>query len=68
VLDSIAPYPNVAALELLPYHRFGDSKYGFLGRVYALEDFTPPSAERIARLRRRIAQRLEQRKKSGEGR
>lgn len=48
VLDAIAPYPNVVELELLPYHRFGDSKYGFLGREYGLEDFSPPPAARRA--------------------
>jgi pyruvate formate lyase activating enzyme len=37
--------------QLLPYHRFGESKYGFLGQVYALADFTPPSPESLARLR-----------------
>ena len=61
VLDAILPYPNVSELELLPYHRFGDSKYGFLGRVYALEDFAAPTAERMQQLRRWIAQRFEQR-------
>jgi pyruvate formate lyase activating enzyme len=61
VLDAILPHANVSELELLPYHRFGDSKYGFLGRVYALEDFATPSAERLQLLRRRIAQRFEQR-------
>ena len=58
VIAAIAPYPNVVELELLPYHRFGDSKYGFLGRIYALEDFAPPSPERLQHLRRHIAQRL----------
>ena len=31
VLTLIRPYPNVIDYELLPYHRFGESKYGFLG-------------------------------------
>lgn len=61
VLDAVAPYPNVSTLELLPYHRFGDNKYGFLGRIYALEDFAAPTAERLHQLRQRIAQRFEQR-------
>ena len=30
VLACIEPYANVVQLELLPYHRFGGSKYGFL--------------------------------------
>ena len=67
VLDAIAAHPNVVELELLPYHRFGDSKYGFLGRVYALEDFSPPSAERLEHLRRRIAQRFLQRQEQSGG-
>jgi pyruvate formate lyase activating enzyme len=39
VLAFIRPYPNVIKYELLPYHRYGETKYGFLGRVYELEDF-----------------------------
>jgi pyruvate formate lyase activating enzyme len=37
--------------ELLPYMRFGVSKYGFLGRVYEMQDFEPPTEERLAALR-----------------
>ena len=33
--------------ELLPYHRFGEGKYGFLGRVYEMMDFTSPSPETL---------------------
>jgi pyruvate formate lyase activating enzyme len=51
VLDFIRPHPNVINYELLPYFRFGESKYGFLGRVYEMEDFQPPKAEVIAQLR-----------------
>jgi pyruvate formate lyase activating enzyme len=36
---------------LLPYHRFGESKYEFLGQVYELTDFKPPTPESLARLR-----------------
>lgn len=50
VLAFIRPHPNVIDYELLPYHRFGESKYGFLGRVYELEDFTSPTPETIHRL------------------
>lgn len=39
VLEFIRPYPNVIKYELLPYHRYGETKYGFLGRVYELDDF-----------------------------
>jgi pyruvate formate lyase activating enzyme len=61
VLDAVLPYSCVKELELLPYHRFGDSKYGFLGKLYGLEDFSPPSAERLAGLRQRIHERFAQR-------
>jgi pyruvate formate lyase activating enzyme len=37
--------------ELLPYHRFGESKYKFLGAVYEMMDFTSPSPETVKRLR-----------------
>lgn len=39
VLDFIRPYKNVVDYQLLPYHRYGQSKYDFLGRVYELRDF-----------------------------
>lgn len=50
-LEFIKPYKNVVDYELLPYMRFGESKYGFLGRVYMMQDFDPPSPELLARLR-----------------
>jgi pyruvate formate lyase activating enzyme len=54
VLAFIRPYKNVINYELLPYMRFGESKYGFLGRVYEMQDFNPPSGETLRRLRRII--------------
>jgi pyruvate formate lyase activating enzyme len=50
-LAFIKPYKNVVDYELLPYMRFGESKYGFLGRVYEMQDFNPPTAETLKRLR-----------------
>jgi glycyl-radical enzyme activating protein len=50
VLSFIRPHKNVVDYELLPYHRFGESKYGFLGRVYELADFKSPTPESLARL------------------
>lgn len=50
VLASIRPYKNVIDYELLPYHRYGESKYGFLGRVYELHDFQPPTPESLNHL------------------
>lgn len=49
-LAFIRPYPNVIDYELLPYHRFGASKYEFLGNVYGLADFQSPTSETMARL------------------
>jgi pyruvate formate lyase activating enzyme len=51
VLEFIKPYKNVIDYELLPYMRFGESKYGFLGQVYEMQDFDPPTSETIRRLR-----------------
>ena len=50
VLAFIRPYKNVIDYELLPYHRFGESKYSFLGRVYEMEDFKSASPESLAHL------------------
>jgi glycyl-radical enzyme activating protein len=50
VLEFIRPHKNVIDYELLPYHRYGESKYGFLGRVYEMRDFTPPTPETVKRL------------------
>lgn len=61
VLDAVLPWPNVSALELLPYHGYGDNKYGLLGKVHAPEVFSPPSSGRLEQLRRRIAARFAQR-------
>ena len=56
VLAFIKPYKNVVDYELLPYMRFGESKYGFLGRVYEMQDFNPPASETLNRLRAIIDQ------------
>jgi pyruvate formate lyase activating enzyme len=50
VLDFIKPYKNVIDYELLPYHRFGLSKYGLLGELYELDDYTTPPDELVKHL------------------
>ena len=50
VLDFIKPHKNVIDYELLPYHRFGLSKYGLLGEVYELADYKTPSDELVKHL------------------
>jgi pyruvate formate lyase activating enzyme len=49
-LAFIKPYKNVVDYELLPYHRFGESKYEFLGAIYEMMDFTSPTPETLRRL------------------
>jgi pyruvate formate lyase activating enzyme len=51
VLAFIRPYRNVIDYELLPYHRFGQSKYSFLGQIYEMQDFKSPAPESLAYLR-----------------
>jgi pyruvate formate lyase activating enzyme len=51
VMAFIRPHKNVIDYQLLPYHRFGESKYGFLGEVYEMEDFKSPTPESLAHLR-----------------
>jgi len=51
VLAFIKPYKNVVDYELLPYHRYGTGKYEFLGKVYELKDYDPPTPELLAHLR-----------------
>lgn len=44
--------------QLLPYHRYGESKYGFLGRVYELKDFPYVPNETMQRLQAIIDEAL----------
>jgi len=37
--------------ELMPYHRFGESKYSQLGKLYPLQGLAPPQREQIEDLR-----------------
>lgn len=38
---------TVSGIHLLPYHRLGQDKYGYLNRRYALEDLIPPTNEKM---------------------
>ncbi len=42
---------NVDELHLLPYHRYGEDKYAYLGRDYTLKDITTPADEKMAFLK-----------------
>lgn len=50
-LAFLKPHKNVTDYELLPYHRFGEGKYEFLGAIYEMQDFTSPDPETLKRLR-----------------
>ena len=67
VLASIRPCKNVIDYELLPYHRFGESKYGFLGRVYKLHDFQSPTPESLQRLQAIIDEAFGRSSRTSEG-
>ena len=43
--------PRSVEFELLPYHRFGESKYRQLGKQYSLKDIEPPLQEHMMDLK-----------------
>lgn len=47
IAEFVSQLPTVKEYELLRYHNFGESKYGALGREYALKGIQPPSDERM---------------------
>lgn len=47
-----ASLPHVEQIHLLPYHRLGQDKYGWLGREYTLTEILPPPDERMLALKR----------------
>ena len=67
VLAFIKPFNNVVDYELLPYMRFGESKYGFLGRIYEMQDFNPPTPETLKRLQAVIDEAFGRSSKPTEG-
>lgn len=46
----IAGFPNLEALDILPYHRMGEPKWGQLHRQYQLHGVRPPDKERVCEL------------------
>jgi len=58
VLKFILPHKNVVRYELLPYHRLGEGKYGYLGKVYELRDFNPPEVTRMRELQHIVDEAL----------
>ncbi|HIE50726.1 MAG TPA: glycyl-radical enzyme activating protein [Armatimonadetes bacterium] len=47
----VASLPNVQQVELLPYHRLGESKWARLDREYPLRDTQPPDEAELEALR-----------------
>jgi len=39
--------PSPPSVDLLPYHRLGEGKYGHLGRVYGLAGTAPPTPSQV---------------------
>ena len=50
-----AGLPDLAGLDLLPYHRIGVDKYARVGRTYPLPGTLPPARERIAAVAETLA-------------
>lgn len=46
--------PGVEEIYLLPYHRLGQDKYQWLGRVYELPDLLPPETEQMQALKKMV--------------
>lgn len=46
----IQPLRNIERVQLLPYHKSGESKYAALGRSCPTSDLSPPSPEHMRRL------------------
>jgi pyruvate formate lyase activating enzyme len=47
----VAGLNGLREVNLLPYHRFGESKYAMLDRHYRLSDLTPPKSSQLEELR-----------------
>jgi|LGVF01.2.fsa_nt_gb pyruvate formate lyase activating enzyme len=49
---------GIKSMQLLPYHRLGINKYGYIGREYPMdENIKPPSAQKMARLKEIIVEK-----------
>lgn len=62
IADFVCRMDNVTGYELLPYHRFGESKYRQLGREYSLSNLRSPGTVDMVRLRKIAQQACEKRR------
>jgi pyruvate formate lyase activating enzyme len=44
----LAALPHLIRVDVLPYHRLGDEKYGRLSKPYRLSETRPPTEEKVA--------------------
>ena len=58
ILDWLECNTNISDYELLPYHRFGSPKYGYLGRHYRLAELQPPSVSLMKKLNALVRSRF----------
>lgn len=56
--ELLAPFACIRRVELLPYHTLGEPKYAALGRSAPLSSVPPALHDRVARLERRVRDRL----------
>lgn len=55
--DFVATLANVERVDILPFHKMGESKWKELGREYRLEHTPPPDQALIDRVRGQLAKR-----------
>jgi pyruvate formate lyase activating enzyme len=48
--EFVAPMRNVERIDVLPFHKMGESKYRALGMPYRLYDTEPPTDELVAKV------------------
>lgn len=61
IADFLVQIRSVTKYQLLPYHRFGESKYHQLGKGYSMGDLRSPGQEQMAALER-IAETVSKRR------
>ncbi|MFC1929752.1 radical SAM protein [Chloroflexota bacterium] len=57
IASFLAKIKNLKAYELLPYHRFGESKYRQLGKQFSLDACQPPAKEHLEKLEKAVQKR-----------
>ena len=58
IIDWLKSNTEISDYELLPYHRFGSPKYGYLDRSYQLAELLPPSVPLMKKLNALVKSRF----------